>query len=587
MKNTDAVTFEIIRYGLLQAMEEMKIKLIKTSIDKTIYVSKDFSCGIFDAKGDLVAQSLGLPHFVANLQKSIITTAEDIGGFEKFKEGDVYISNDPYRVVAHVADIDVFMPVFYQQRLVGFTASRAHWADIGAAKGFITNATEIYEEGILLPSVRAYRGGEPDPSILRILRANSRMPETSEGNLRAQVAASRAGKARMIAAVEKFGVDTALEAMEAILDHGEAIARKRISSIPSGTYSGTGYVDDDTINLERPLKVAVKATVEGDEMVIDLSGSARRTAGSMNIGRQLTETVCRMALCYLMPKDFPVNQGIFRPLRIIIPEGSIFAAEKPSATTLGYHAGDVACDLIRTVLAPVIPESTCAPNYGGACNTMITGYDQDGEYFFVVGINAGGGGAKPFEDGEDAMIFGDLANVPAEVKEKTWPLRVERYALNEDSEGPGKHRGGFGIVEDIRFQGEAGSLTAWIARHRVPSFGVLGGGCPRCNSAYINPGKPDERVVPRANSEPLKKGDLVRLSCGGGAGYGEPTERKPDEVLRDVVHGLVSVERAREVYGVVLTGELPYLEVDLKETRRRREQAQKRQQAGKGCSQTG
>ena len=570
MVAVDPVMLEIIRYGLLQAMDEMKIKLIKTSIDKTIYVSKDFSCGIFNERGDLVAQSLGLPHFVANLQKSILSSADDIGGFDKFEDGDVYLTNDPYRVVAHVPDIDIFMPIFHEGELVGFTASRAHWADIGASKGFITNAREVYEEGVLLPSVRAYRNGEPDPSVLRILRANSRMPETSEGNLRAQVAASLAGKQRLLAFIEKFGVDTFRSAMDSIMEHAEAIARKRILTIPDGVYTGEGYVDDDTIHLGEPLKVAVKVTVDSDEMVVDLTGSNDKTEGSMNIGRQLTETVCRMGLCYLMPVGFPINQGIFRPLRIIIPDGSMFAAEQPSATTLGYHAGDIACDLIRTVLAEAMPESTCAPNYGGACNSMITGYGPDRAYFFVVGINAGGGGAKPNEDGEDALIFGDLANVPAEVKEKTWPLRVEQYALYENSEGPGKYRGGLGIVEDIRFLGERGEFTTWISRHKVPSWGVLGGGPPRCNCASINPGTAEERVVPRANSEPLGQGDVARLTCGGGAGYGDPLDRDPELVCYDVVRGLVSVERARAMYGVLLTGSSLGTKVDAEGTERLR-----------------
>jgi len=571
MKEIDPTAMEIIRYGMLQAAEEMKLKLMKTSIDTTIYVAKDFSCGVFNAKGELIAQSLGLPHFLANLGKSITSSAEDIGGFDKFEEGDVYMTNDPYRVVLHLPDIDVLMPLFYEGRLVGFTASRAHWADIGASEPMTVKAQEIYQEGVLFRSIRAYKDGKPIPDILRIIRENSRLPETSERNLRAQVAASLAGKARMVAVIDKYGVDSFLAALDGILKHGEEIARSQIRNIPDGEYSEEGYIDNDCVDLQTPVRIAVKVIVNGDSMTVDLTGSAERGKGCMNSGRVQTITECRMGFASLMPSGFPINEGIFKPLNVAIPSNSIFDADKPSATTLSYQAGDVVKDLMQVALAPVIPGGMCASNYGNACNLMITGYTPDKEYFFLVDVNAGGAGAKPFEDGENALIFGDLANVPVEVKEKKWPLRVERYQLRQNSEGPGKYRGGCGILEDTRFLGERGNLVTWIARYQVPTFGVLGGGSPPGNWAFINPDTPQEKDVPRVSGEPIKKGDLIRLVCGGGGGYGDPLERDPESVRLDVLDDLITKTRAREAYGVCFE-EGPELQVDIEGTNSLRSQ---------------
>ena len=573
MKKLDAATMEVIRYGMLQATDEMKVKLHKSSIDPLVYIARDFSCGVFNAKGDLIAQSLGLPHFLANLGRSITTTAEDIGGFKNFEDGDVYMTNDPYRVVLHLPDIDVLMPVFYRGKLIGFTASRAHWSDIGAAEPMMMRATEVFQEGVLYRSIRAYEKGKPIPSILRLIRGNTRMPEAIERNLRAQVAASLAGKERMLATIEKYGVETFTLVLDGILKHGEEIARRRIRSIPNGVYKAESHIDDDGIDLGKPLKVSVTVTVEDDSMTVDLKGSNKPVKGPMNSGSVQTITECRLGFAALMPVGFPINEGVFRPLNVVIPEDSMFDAKWPAATFLSYQAGDLAKDLISAALAPAIPNEVCAPNYGNAANISFWGYRENGEFYICTGCNAGGAGAKPFEDGEDAFIFGDLANIPVEVTEKMFPLKVERYQLRQNSEGPGKYRGGFGLVLDVRFLDKEGCLSSLIARYQVPTFGILGGGSPPSNWAWINPDSENSKDVCRATSVPLRQGDLVRLVTSGGGGYGDPLERDPELVRSDAMKGLITVRHAEEIYGVILEG--PSLSVDKKRTKIMHEQLRK------------
>ncbi len=550
-KNINPTTMEVVRYGMLQTAEEMTLKLMHASNDMVIYVSRDFSCGVFTAKGEMIAQSLGLPHFLANLGKSVTSTAEDIGGFDKFSEGDVYLTNDPYRVVLHLPDVDVLMPVFFKDQLVAFAASRAHWIDIGASQPGTNNATEIFQEGVIYRSLRVYDNYEPIPDILRLLRENSRAPDVIESNLRAQVAASIAGRDRIIATIEKYGVDSFLSAFDGILKHGEEIAHRRIGTFPDGEYAAEGYIDNDAQDLNVPLKICVKVRVDGNQMSVDLEGSQPKVLGCMNSGREQTITACRMGFAALMPVGFPINEGVFKALNVIIPSGSIFDGQKPSATSLGYQAGDIAKDLMQVALAPVIPEVVCAANYGNAANLLLTGIGKDGSFGLLVDVNAGGAGAKPFEDGENAMIFGNLANIPVEVKEKTFPGIIERYRLRQNSEGPGKYRGGFGLELDMRFTGVQGWITTWIARYQVPTFGILGGGVPPLNKAVLNPGTPDEKDISRVAGEPLKEGDLIQLVTSGGGGYGNPFERAPKRVKADVLDELITLGRAKAEYGVV------------------------------------
>lgn len=577
MKEQSVAELEIIRYALLQAANEMKIKLMKSSADPLFYESKDFSVALFTSTAEIVAEAPGLPHFLGNMGAAVKVTAEDIGGFDKFELGDIYLNNDPHNATLHIYDMTLISPIFYEEELIAFSSSRAHWTCMGAAEPMAqTNADNMYKEGNLYRSIRLYEKGKPAEQVIKIIRDNSRLPDRSERDLYAQVASCYVGEKRLMALVKKYGKDSILRSMDAILMHGERIARSRIRQIPNGEYKANGYFDNDSINLDVPLKVCVRVVVHEDEMTIDLTGSNPRVRGNTNCGRNQAITECRWAYGAIIEPHIS-NDGIFRPLHVIIPENSIFDAKKPDATMLGYGVADVAKDLIWTALASVIPTKVCAPNYGQMTNAILYGWWQNEEMWIVVDPQAGGSGGNAYWDGQNAMTFGDLANISVETLERITPIKVERYELRMDSEGPGKNRGGFGLIRDLRFVGRRWSgdklskearSSSLVGRSEVPTWGILGGHSPPPNLTIINPGRPDEKAQSRFHGYPLKCGDVVRMLTSGGGGYGNPLERDVRLVQKDVRDGLVSVKRAKEVYGVLLDSDT--YEIDMEGTEKLR-----------------
>lgn len=563
------MTTEIIRNAFISAAQEMSANLARSAYTPHIYEMKDCSVGLFDRDTNLLGQAAGLPIFLGNLAEAIRVTVAKYG-LGDLREGDVYVLNDSYLTGTHLGDMTVISPIFLSGDLVGFAATRAHWLDVGGKDPLASmDSTEIYQEGIRLGPTRVYRGGEPIKDILDILALNTRFPRSVMGDLHAQIAACRTGEARLRSIIEKFGRDTVSSAAEAVFEQCESLDREAIRAVPDGVYEAEGTLDSDG-HSDDPVLVRVKITVSGSDMTVDLTGSSPQVAGSINCGLAQTISGCRVAFKFLVNPELPVTGGTFRPLTVIVPPGSIFAAREPAACQFYFSPLGLLIDLIVKALEPVLPHRVAAAHFGDSMLVKISGSAGGVPYVHGEAV-AGGWGAGSVHDGESALVNsvnGDMKNLPVEYLEAKLPLLVRRYSLVPDSAGGGRYRGGFGLCREYEIVGEQALVSLWFERSKTPAWGLHGGHDGRRPAVTVRPAGGGEMSLLKVNSLPVPGGSIVEAHTGGGGGYGSPLDRPVTDVWEDVMDGLVSIQAAREVYGVVI--DPASLEVDEAATERAR-----------------
>lgn len=551
--SVDPITVEVIRHGLAAASDEMKINLMRTAYNPIIYEVLDFSVGLFDASGDMVAQSAGLPIFLGNLTPSVKQIMEDVGT-ENMRPGDVYLINDTYTVGTHLNDVVVCSPIFLEDRstLVGYAASRAHWLDIGAVSpgGWTTDTTEIYQEGIRLRSIQLYRGGELVTDIYRLLQDNVRYADSVLGDLRAQIAASRTGERRYVEIIERYGLDIVNAAIQEMFANEERASRAAISEIPDGVYTAESFMDDDGVALgvNRPVKVTV--TIDGEDMTVDLEGSSPQADGPINCGWAATLSGARIAFKAISNPTSLVNEGTFRPLHLEIPEDCMFNAKMPAPSAVYGLILMTLCDTIFKALHPAIPDRIPAAHYADVSAIFLFGTDPDtGRPWLHVEAEGGGWGANHFRDGENAMIAiadGDTRNVPVEIVEAKYPLRIDRYALREDSGGPGQFRGGLGHYRDYHVLCDDCRITTTQERSQCPPWGLAGGEEAMTNRVVIDPDSPEPEIIQKCTGHPVGRNSIVSCQTGGGGGYGPVTDRPEEAIAMDILRGYVSESAATD-----------------------------------------
>jgi N-methylhydantoinase B len=547
----DPITTEILRNAFISVAEEMNATLIRSAYTPIIYEMKDCSVALLDHVHSVLGQSSGLPIFLGNLEVCTRVTEEMLGA-DVWKPGDVWILNDSYLAGTHLHDQTVFSPIFHDAELVGFAASRAHWIDIGAKDpGGAMDATDIYQEGLRLGPTRIVAGGETSRDIVDILARNSRFPHSAIGDLHAQIAVARTGERRFLDILDRFGRETVAGAREEIFAQSERLDRRAIAAIPDGTYEAEGCLDNDGLS-EEPVWVRAQIEVSGERMTIDLTRSSDATRGPINCGEAQTVSACRVAFKVLVNPQLPVNGGTFRPLSVRVRPGSFLAAQEPSPCGWYYSGLGLLIDLVVTALAPVLPTRAAAASYGDSMIINISGADErTGRPFLDLEPNVGGWGAWEGSDGESGLINnvnGAVKNLPIEVQESTFPLRVAHYGFREDSAGAGRWRGGFGIEREYVIDCAEAWLNLWFERSKTPAWGLFGGGTGEPPDVVVNPGRADERHLLKASMVPLRRGDVVRCQTGGGGGFGDPLERDPELVRADVDAGLLSPARAQRDY---------------------------------------
>jgi len=568
---------EVIDHRLQSIGDEMEDTLLKTSFSMIVKEMRDASAAIFDAKGRTIAQSAAMPSQLGMLTFSVPAIIREFPVTEA-QEGDVYIHNDPFSGGTHLPDITVVEPVIYNGEVVALAASMVHHADTGGiVPGVSTAATSIYHEGLCIPPVKFYDAGKPVKAIHDIIKSNVRIPEEIHGDLEAQVACGKVGKDRILELCDEYGKEVLLAALEGLLNHAETLTRQALEAIPDGTYEFTDYIDNDGIDLEQRIKLQVAVTIKGSDITFDFTGSSPQTRGPLNCTPSSTFSAIAYAVKVVTGgSSISTNEGCFRPIKYVLPEGSIVNAKRPAATGIRGLTVQTLASTCLGALAKARPELVNACSGAFPPLLYIGGYDplNDREY---LSNDTGmcGLGARPTKDGVDA-ISNDIVNVlaiPVEAFEMFSPLTVIQCGLYEDSGGPGKYRGGLGWQKSFQLLRGSTSVTFRGERWYVPPWGLFGGLPGKTGYGYVKRHGGEITDIPSKSDYILNAGDEIWYSSPGGGGYGDPLEREPELVLSDVIDGRVSRQVAFDDYGVVI--EESNIAVDVEKTKQRRQEIAK------------
>jgi N-methylhydantoinase B len=513
-----------------------------------------------------VAQGQDIPVQLGAMPRSVRMTLEDYAP-EPIESGDVLISNDPYIAGSnHLNDVCMVMPVFVDGRLFAYSVARAHWMDIGgpAPGGFSVAVWDIYNEGLRIPAVRAYRNWQPEEGLLKLILTNVRGPEERMWDLRAQFAGCRAGERGVRRLCDRYGADTVAACMRQAMDYSERRLRQEIARIPDGTYRFHDYIEGDGWQ-DRPLKLQVTARVQGDEIEVDYTGTDRQVRGGVNAPRSITDGITLYAIKAITDHTIPSNAGLERPVRVIVPEGTILNPTHPAACSTGGTAetSQRLADLLMGCFAQAVPDRVIAGSFGSSSVVIVAGRDPlpwrrellRRERVVVMDNAPGGMGARPSKDGVNGIKvhIGNAMETPVEFVEFTAPLRVLRWEIERDTGGAGEFRGGCAASREYEVTDDDTMVTVLAERGKVPPFGLFGGRAGAVGRFVVNPGAPDEQVLPSKNApRVLRQGERLLYQPAGAGGYGDPLARDAELVLADVLDGYVSAEAARDLYGVVL-----------------------------------
>jgi len=544
---------EIIEGKLLAAVDEMGVVLARTSMSPVIYEVLDFACGICDAKGELIAQSNGLTLFTGTFSAQVRFISTKFAG--RIHPGDAFITNDPFEGGTHACDMAVVQPIFIDNEIIAYSISVAHWLDVGGAipGSLPPDAVDTFQEGLRLPGMRLCENGELLPEMADLIRVNVRLPLQALGDLNAELAATRIGERRLRAICERYGTASVKSAFESILSLSETRCQKAVASLPDGVYYATDVIDGDGISEEQiPVCVAVK--INGEHVCVDFTGSAPARGGPINCSRGALLSAVKTVFKALVAPQAPSNDGWFRPLKIEIPNGTVFSAQSPSPVGWYYEGSSQASELVWKALAPLASDRFSAGSYMSLCATYLYGQRPDRSDLFVhIEPQHGGWGATESRDGASALIAstdGDTFNYSIELLEAILPLRVREYSLNVgDGSGAGRHRGGFGVVREYEILTDVAYLHGSLGRSQERPWGVGGGTSGTVNYVDITSVSGSKRAA-RIKQMVLAKGDTVRIVTGGGGGWGDPSDRRIEAVESDVENGYITLEAAVADYGL-------------------------------------
>ena len=561
----DAVTREIIKNYLESAADTMAVTVVRTARSLVVRDNMDFSTAIFNAEGDQVAQGLTLPFHMGAMQPALNGVLQHFG--DDVKPGDIFANNDPYEGASHLPDIFLFKPIFVNELLMGWTCVIAHHTDIGGrvAGGNACDNTEIYQEGLRLPPLKLYEEGVLNKAVWRIIEKNVRVPDKVLGDIMAQLSAIRQGESDVLQLVEDHGLETLKSYMTDIIDYTERLTRAEIEALPNGSWEFTDYVDDDGFKPE-PIAIKVKVTIDGDEMVVDFTGTSPQAKGSINPNLPFTTSSVYAVIKNLTNPNITANAGFFRPIKVIAPPGCYVNPQHPAPVAARGLGGFRVAHTVFGAMAKALPDKVPAAWGGGEIGASFGGYYPDGKAFvFLEFNNDGPRGGGPFADGADGASapVTNQANTPIETIEADQPLLINRYGYVPDSGGAGKFRGGLGVVREYQLTADEATVQIRSDRNKFLPWGAQGGSPGSRTHSILNPDT-ENRELPSKFLLEVKEGDVYRSIQAGAGGYGDPLERDPEAVLKDVLQEKVTVDRARTHYGVVFSTEP--LEVDRKAT---------------------
>jgi N-methylhydantoinase B len=557
----DPITLEVIRHGIISICDQIDANMTRTAFSPYIYEYKDYAVGFVGAAGELLAQSTGgMPVFVADSVGAAVKDGIAVYGRENLLKGDVIVCNHAAVQGQHLNNTVMYTPVFAGpagDELIGFFAVNCHWIDIGgSAIGSVSySSTDIFMEGLQLRSIKLWSKGEPIEEVYRIIENNTRFPLELLGDIEAQLGGCLLGRDLTQAMANKYGPKVFLGTLDIILDQCEAATREKIRAIPDGVYRHEAFLDNDGVRDEK-IPIRVKVIVAGDELTVDFSEMSPQVKGCINSGYYGGGRTCvRVAFKYLIATGEPANEGTFRPVKMILPEGKLISAEPTAAMGLYSIPFPTVIDCIIKALEPALPERVTGAHFGTFSSLSFAGKRQDsGAVFKANDSGHGGWGACATHDGAGpfrTMAHGDTRLIPIELQESMYPFRVEELRLRQDSGGAGKWRGGLGFDKQYVLLAPC-ELWANFDRIGCPPWGVQGAKKAKSGQVLIyKQGASEAELLYKTENRPLEAGDRVRMSTGGGGGYGDPRERPTELVARDVLRGFVSIESARDDYRVV------------------------------------
>jgi N-methylhydantoinase B len=557
-KARDPFLPEIIHNALRGIADEAGLFSARSAYSPFVNTSPQIAAGLFDAKARPIAQTDSALIHVSAVQRMLPEVLKDIP-IETLAPGDALIINDHFRGGIHPTDVAVFTPIFYRGRLAFFHGAMMIVSDLGGLSngGLPANATEIFHEGLVIPPVKLYKEGVPNPEVHRMIASNSRTPARVLGDIRALVVGGNMSAPRLIELCDKYGFDQVMEIVDELLDYTERLTRQGIERIPDGVYTGSYIIEDDGIDVGKHFKVQVAVTVEGSNIKLDFTGTDSQARGPINSSYSQSLSGVVVALRFFLDPDIPLNEGFYRPIEVVFPYGSLTNPKYPAAANARFAVVMSIMDSINQALSAARPDKVIAPS-GCPHVFTVTGIDpHTNQFWSMLDVHMGVLGARAGKDGIDGLppllnaTPGYMRN--AETYEWEYPVLYDYFAFRPDTAGPGKWRGSSGMVKHVTFNSDADLTVRAVDRCHLPPRGVEGGKPGGVGGWILNEGRPDERELPMKQTNlRIHAGDTLTMHVSGGGGYGDPFTRGPDLVGIDVRKGLVSVEGAARDYGVVV-----------------------------------
>jgi N-methylhydantoinase B len=549
----DPIASELFKNALFSIADEMALTIFRTAYSGVLKDVMDYSTAFCDAEGKTVAQGLTLPAHLCSIPDALAATIRRFG--DRMREGDIYCLNDPFEGGMHLPDVFILKPLFYRGERLAFAATVCHQTDMGGrvAGSNASDSTECYQEGLRIPPVKMYDAGEPNETLFRLIEKNVRIPNRVFGDMRSQLAACHIAERAFQRLCERHGADTVKRYMRELIDYTERMTRAAVRELPDGEWSFEDWIDDDGIDFGKPIPLKVTLKKSGDTLVADWTGSSPQVKGAINNTLSFTKAATYTCVKSVLPGDIPNNEGFYRAIQVIAPPGTIANCVLPAATAARGLTGFRMVDCCFGALALMLPDRVCAASEGGNTGISIGGYYADRTPFIYVDFVCSAWGGRPWADGLDgnANMMANMSAQPAEVCEIEHPLEILSFEFIQDAGGPGKYRGGMSVRREYRFLEEEAVLQVRADRERFLPYGLYGGRPGTPSSNVMNPAT-EPRALTAKVTTLIKRGDVFRHEQPGTGGWGDPLERDPARVLRDVRNELVSLRSSREDYGVVI-----------------------------------
>ena len=549
----DPIQFELLRNAVISIADEMALTIVRTTYSGVLRDNMDFSTAFCDPAGNLVAQGLTLPGHLGSIPTALAAVINRFG--DVMKPDDLFCLNDPYQGGMHLPDIFIFKPIFHNGKRIAFAATICHHTDVGGrvAGSNASDSTEIYQEGLRIPPMYMFEQGKRNETLFNFIEANVRVPVKVFGDIRAQLAACNIAERQFLELVEEHSVDIMSKFLLDFVDYAERVTKSALLELPDGEWSFEDWIDDDGVDIGHPIRLFVKFNKKGDRLFADWTGTSEQVKGAINNTLSFTKAATYCGVKCILPNDVPANEGFFRCIEVTAPPGTIANGVLPASCAARGLTGFRMVDCVLGALAMMLPNKVMAASDGGNTGISIGGYDSDRNPFIYVDFACGTWGARPWADGlsGNSNLFANMATQSIEVCEAENPVEILAYEFVPDKAGAGKFRGGTPYRRDYKLLETEAVLQVRSDRKVFRPYGLYGGNPGVSSSNIMNPGK-DNRLLGSKLTMTMYSGEVLRHELAGGGGWGDPLERNPEKVLRDVRNELVSMNSAREDYGVVI-----------------------------------